>query len=84
MSLDALRDQMERLSVFILDAEEKVLSGKMVDMSGLDRDVSTLCTKALALPPAQAMEIQPLMAELIGHLERLTIALKAYRNNARS
>jgi hypothetical protein len=81
MSFDVLRAEMEKLSVFILDSEEQVLSGKMVDMSGLDREVTILCRKALSLPLAQAAEIQPLMAELIGHLERLSIALKNYRDN---
>ena len=80
MTPDQLRDKMENLSHFIRDAEGTVLSGQMVDMSGLDKDVALICNKVITLPPAQAMELQPLMAEMIGHLERLSIALKDYKD----
>lgn len=84
MTPDQLRDKMENLSSFIRDAEGKVLSGKMVDMSSLDKDVAVICNKVIGLPPAKAMELQPLMADMIGSLERLSIALKDYKDNLRS
>ena len=58
-----------------------VRGGDMVDLSGLDRDVATICNKAVALPPDQAREVQPLMAELIGSLEQLSAALVAYKED---
>lgn len=81
MTPEQLRTKMEELSRFIRDAEGTVLSGQMVDMSGLDKDVSFICNKVVSLPPDQAMELQPLMAEMIGHLERLSIALKDYKDH---
>lgn len=84
MTPDQLRVKMETLSNFIRDAEGTVLGGQMVDMSGLDKDVAVICNKVVSLPPAQAMELQPLMADMIGSLERLSIALKDYKDNLRS
>ena len=81
MKSDEIRTRMEKLSVFIQDAESTVRGGKMVDLSGLDRDVALICNKAVALPPAEAHEIQPLMAEMIGNLERLSSALKDYKED---
>lgn len=84
MTPDQLRDKMENISNFIRDAEGTVLGGQMVDMSSLDRDVALICNKVIALPPAQALELQPLMAEMIGNLERLSMALKDYKDNLKS
>ncbi len=72
---------MEKLKIFIQDADITVRGGTMVDLTGLDRDVATICTKAVALPPAEAHDLQPLMADLIGELERLSITLKDYRDD---
>jgi hypothetical protein len=79
-----ISNKMRSLSDFILDAETKVREGKIVDMSGIDRDVNVICSKAMALPADKSLEIQPLMAELIGHLERLGMALKDYKDNLKS
>ncbi len=81
MTPDALRDKMQKLATYISDAETIVRSGKMVDMSSLDRDVSVICQQALSLPADKTSELQPVMAELIGNLERLSVALKDYKDN---
>ena len=81
MKPDEIRARMEKLSAFIQESEDKVRSGTMVDLSGLDREVALICTKSVALPPEQARDIQPLMAEMIGNLERLSTALKDYKED---
>jgi hypothetical protein len=81
MKTDEIRAKMEKLTDFIREAEVIVRGGKMVDLSGLDRDVATICNKAVSLPPDQAREIQPLMAELIGSLEQLSGALVTYKED---
>jgi hypothetical protein len=78
-----LRAKMEKLNDFILDAEVNVRGGKMMDLGNLDRDIGDLCTRAVSLPPPEARDLQPLMAEMIGNLERLGIALKDFRDNLR-
>ena len=82
MSPNALRNKMKQLGEFISDAEGSVRTGKIVDMAGLDRDVTVICQQAATLPPGQAAEIQPDMADLIGRLERLAIALRDFKENA--
>lgn len=81
MTMTEIAAKMRALSLFILDAESRVRQGQMVDISGIDKDINVICAKATSLPPAQALEIQPLMAELIGHLERLGMALKDFKEN---
>jgi hypothetical protein len=81
MTPEQLRTKMEQLNDFVLDAAARVSEGEMVDLSGMDRDVAAVCTKAVSLPPDQARDIQPLMAEMIGNLERLSTALKDYKDN---
>jgi hypothetical protein len=76
-----LRTKMEKLNDFILDAEVTVRGGKMMDLGNLDRDIGDLCIRAVSLPPLEARDLQPLMAEMIGNLERLGIALKDFRDN---
>lgn len=79
MTPDDIRARMEKLAAFIQDTEDTVRGGTMVDLTGLDREVALICNRAVALPPAQARDIQPLMAELIGNLERLSTALRDYK-----
>lgn len=81
MKSEEIRTKMEKLSEFIQDSEATVRGGTMIDLSGLDRDVSVICTKALALPPQEAHSLQPLMAELIGNLERLSKALVDFKDD---
>lgn len=81
MTATDIADKMRKLSEFILDAEASVRSGKMVDITGIDKDINMICSRATSLPAAQAMEIQPLMAELISNLERLGMALKDFKEN---
>lgn len=81
MTPDQLRTKMEDINTFVLDAQAKIQGGEMVDLTGMDKDVATICTRAVSLPPDQARELQPLMAEMIGNLERLSGILKDYKEN---
>jgi len=84
MNATEILSKMETLNEFILKSEDTVRGGKMVDLSGLDKDVAVICTKAVSLPPEQARDVQPIMAELIGNLERLSLALKDYKENLKT
>ncbi len=81
MKAAQVRQSMEDLKTFIQDSDAKVRGGTMVDLSGLESKVTMICTKATSLPPKDAMDIQPLMADLIGELERLTISLRDFRDD---
>ncbi len=83
MKPDQIRDKMEKLTEFIRSAEDAVREGKIMDLSGLDHDVAIICNKAVTLPPADARDIQPMMAELIGSLESLSNALVAYKESGK-
>ncbi len=84
MKASDLQSKMEKINMAILDAETALRSdGKVVNMSAVDREVSVICQTVVKLPPAQAREIQPLMAEMIGNLERFAMALRDFKDNAR-
>lgn len=76
-----IRARMEKLNDFIMKAEDSVRDGKMMDLGSLDKDIADLCMKAVSLPPVEAKDLQPLMADMIGNLERLGGALKDFRDN---
>lgn len=80
MTPDEIRVKMEKINRFILDSETAVRDGNMVDLAGLDKDVADICSQSVALPPEQGRDIQPLMADMIGNLERLSEALKDFKS----
>ena len=83
MKADDIRAKMEKLTDFIREAEDAVRSGVIRDLSGLDHDVAVICNRAVTLPPAQARDLQPKMAELIGNLESLRQALVAFKQDTK-
>lgn len=84
MKKEALQDRMEKLRTFVTDADAALRDGKVVNLGTLEREIADICAKAVALPPADAREIQPYMADLIGELERLSFALKDFRDNLKT
>lgn len=76
-----IQTRMENLIEFIADANEKVRGGQMVDLRNLDDEVASLCEETVALPPQFAARIQPIMADMIQHLEELGRALKDFQDS---
>jgi hypothetical protein len=76
-----IREKMEQINQFIIDCDLKVRRGTMVDVRGLDKEIATICTRATALSPTHARDLQPLMAEMIGNLEQLGLSLKNYKDS---
>ncbi len=83
---DAVQDiktRMQELTSFVIQANNTINAGQMVDLQGLDDEVASLCDRTLALPPEQAAQIQPLMAEMISNLEELGRTLEMYQEKLR-
>jgi len=72
---------MDDVNNFILESQDKVRGGEMVSLAGLDEKVATICAQVVALPADDAHDLQPLMAEMIGHLESLSNALKEFKDS---
>lgn len=81
MKAEDILAKIEKLKDYIRGAEDTIRGGKMVDLTGLDRDVTFICTNALYLKPEEALALQPHMADLIGDLEALTRSLNDFRDN---
>lgn len=78
MSLEDLSARVQRLNDFLTDAEIHISDGKVADLAGLDREVTAICSKASALSAEDALQFQPVMADLIGNLERLAFSLRDF------
>ena len=74
-----IETRLTELTAFIIECTEKVESGEMVDLSGLDDEIASLCERTVALPPPEATTLQPLMGDMIAHLEKLGVALKNFQ-----
>ncbi len=81
---DDIQTRMRAICDLINDAINKVESGTMVNLSGLDDDVASLCERTVALSPQDAAQVQPLMADMIGNLDRLGNALRDFQDRVRS
>jgi hypothetical protein len=80
MTHEEIQKRLGELCQFITDSIQTVESGTMVDLSGLDEEVASICDHVVTLPPAEATQTQPLMAEMIGNLEKLGEALQKYQD----
>lgn len=84
MNKDVLRTRMETIKSFIQDADAAIRGGAMVNLGSLDRDVADICDRVVRLNAPHALELQPLMADMIGELERLSMSLRDYRDNLKN
>lgn len=78
---EQIETRMRDLTNFIAQAADRVRAGEMVTLTHLDDEVASLCDQSIALPPHDALQVQPVMAEMIGTLEELARALKEYQDN---
>lgn len=76
---DQIITELERLSAFIDEAQSKLEDGEVLNLAHLDDEVETICQEIVRLPPADAQSTQPAMAEMIGKLEVLGIALQEFQ-----
>jgi hypothetical protein len=80
LNAQAIRQKMEEISSFIREAEDSARTGTIIDITRLEGEIAQLCEGIAKLPKAQSLEIHPLMADMIGALERLELVLKDYKS----
>ena len=80
VSTDQIRDKLLKINDTIIESEYLAREGKMTNLGSTDRDVAALCQQCRSLPAEAAAEIQPLMAEMIGNLERLARTIEDYKD----
>ena len=78
---DQIIKRMNDVTHFIKGAQEKLKTGEVVNLSHLDSEVAQLCDQTLNMVKADAMKIQPAMAEMITQLETLGLQLKDFQNS---
>jgi hypothetical protein len=82
MSDEILSEFEERFAsmISIIDtALENLQAGKMPDLGTLDSEVAKICRDVEAADPALGQKVQPLMAEMIGKLDKMAQALMEYQ-----
>ncbi len=76
--------RLQELSDFIESAHNSLSDGEVVNLSHLDGEIEKLCEATLRLPPADATQVQPVMADMISKLEALGLALQEFQNGLTS
>jgi hypothetical protein len=66
----------ERLGRTAAVARALIISGRRVDLSGIEDGIGMLCAKTLDLPPEQAREVLAALHALLAQLTSLTAALR--------
>lgn len=79
-NVQTIRQKMEEISAFIRQAEESARDGTLMDITKLEGEIAQICSGIAKLPSAETVDIHPLMAEMIGALERLEIVLRDYKS----
>lgn len=76
--------RLQELTSFIEDARNKLSNGEIIKIAHLDGEIAQICNQTLSLPPKEAVQVQPIMANMISRLEELGLALKDFQNNLKS
>lgn len=76
--------RMKEINQFIDNAQTSLKNGRVINLSHLDDEVGQLCEQTLSLPPVEAKAVQPVMAELIGKLENLSLSLQSFQEKLRT
>ncbi|GJL84387.1 MAG: hypothetical protein DHS20C02_01620 [Micavibrio sp.] len=84
MSDENYEERFHELTTFVEDALTKVKSNEMPDLSNLDERVSGLCSDIEAADDETTARVQPMMAEMIGKLDELALALSEYQQKLQS
>jgi hypothetical protein len=71
-AVSALADELLRM---VGIARALAEAGRVVDLTGLDRQIGLLCAKALDLPPDDGRRVRPRLIALSGAMQALTRAL---------
>ncbi|MGO1117829.1 flagellar protein FliT [Rhodovibrionaceae bacterium A322] len=71
-----LEREFERLQSMLGVLRQKMTDGAVVDLAGLDQEISALCQKVVGLPAAQQNSFAPLMTSLLSDVSQLTEDMK--------
>ena len=77
---DGIKQELDRVSKVINEADTQIRQGTMIDLAGLDTDISNLCDRVLTLPPPEAASIKPVLQTMIERLDSLQAALQEFQN----
>ena len=72
---DAISAELERTGTIVDGFRDCARSGRTVDLSGLERNVETLCQAIAALPTAHRAPLKPRLVDLIDRVNSLVSAL---------
>ena len=76
---EALKQQLEDIRIVISEAQSKIESGEVIDLSGLNLKTQDICRDVLALPAEQAKEFKGAMLDMIATLNTLELSLKNFQ-----
>ena len=78
-SFNTIRAGLTEALVAIEQANKQVAAGKGVDLAETVRELDGLCEAAVALPPPEGRQLEPLLCDLIASLNRIADTLRRAR-----
>lgn len=72
---DLVRALQEKI-VLVKEAAKQVEEGRVPDVSAMEQDIESLCSRAASCGPEHIKSVRALMAILIDHLETLARRIK--------
>jgi hypothetical protein len=73
---ERLRILAERLIRTLAVGRALVITGRSVDMSGIQDGIGVLCAKSLDLPRDQGRQMLPMLLELAAQVDSLSMAMR--------
>ena len=79
MNKDQIVKRLENIVTTINQAQDNVAAGIVQDLSFMDKEVAQVCEDIVKLPPEDAAQVQPIMADMISRLEGLAQSLQSFK-----
>jgi len=80
-TLESLTERLDGVLTYIRDADARISQGEALELTSLDDNVSEICEGIAALEAEDAKEMEPLMAQLIDGLDKLTVTIKEQQDS---
>lgn len=71
LDIETLSARMKAVQDYVADCQRRVSLGEIMDLTGLDKNIMTLCEALASIPQNEALVFESRMKHLIDSLEEL-------------
>lgn len=80
MTKDQIIQRLTQMTEAIDEAQNNVAAGIIKDLTHMDNEMAQVCDDIVKLPPEEAAQVQPVMADMISRLEALAQSLQSFKS----